>query len=789
MNEKSLAVLEFPKIREQLVSRAAFAVSKELAAALRPSADQRIVAAALQETSEAAALLEAQPAFGVGGARDVRVVVDRAAHGARLEPAELLDVLMTLQSAQRVQATLRQLRALAPLLARRAAPIEPCVGVQEAIRRSIAENGEVLDAASAALGRIRAAARTAHGRLQAAGNSLIAGPLRTLLQEPLVTMRAGRYVVPVKQEYRTTFRGIIHDQSASGATVFMEPLDLVDLNNRWRQAQIEEQQEIERILLYLSGLVAERQDEIVQAVMILAAIDLSLAKARYAAALSATCPQLATDYRLNLIEARHPLLTGEVVPLSARLGGAAADGCRALIITGPNTGGKTVALKTMGLLSLMAQAGLHIPAEAGSVVAVWDDIFADIGDEQSIEQSLSTFSSHMTNIVQIMRTATPRCLVLLDEIGVGTDPQEGSALARAVLSDLVARRICTVVTTHYSDLKAYAAAQPQVCNANVEFDANALRPTYRFHMGLPGRSYGLTIAAQLGLPEGVLDEARALLDPETMQVDDLLASIQEERETALAAREQATEAQQAAGELRAELKERLARIEEEREQVLAATQTETEGVLAAARRVLRRAERAAPAATPAAREQATAVEQEITAVAAQAMELPARRVAPAEPATLAVGERVRVRRLNTVGRILAPPTDRGEVEVQLGTLRTRLPVADLMPTGGDSQRAAAPAPAERPAAARVRLPAAPPVALEYDVRGRRVAAALAEIERYLDDAYRSDMSLVRIIHGRGTGALREAIRDWLGEHPLVSDFAPADPANGGDGATVVHLAG
>ena len=464
----------------------------------------------------------------------------------------------------------------------------------------------------------------------------------------------------------------------------MEPLDLVDLNNRWRQAQIEEQQEIERILLYLSGLVAERQDEIVQAVMILAGVDLALAKARYAAALSATCPQLATDYRLDLIEARHPLLTGEVVPLSARLGGAAADGCRALIITGPNTGGKTVALKTMGLLSLMAQAGLHIPAEAGSVVAVWDDIFADIGDEQSIEQSLSTFSSHMTNIVQIMRTATPRCLVLLDEIGVGTDPQEGSALARAVLSDLVARRVCTVVTTHYSDLKAYAAAQPQVCNANVEFDANALRPTYRFHMGLPGRSYGLTIAAQLGLPEGVLDEARALLDPEAMQVDDLLASIQEERETALAARAAATEAQQAAGELRAELKERLARIEDERERVLAAAQVEAEGVLGAARRVLRRVERAAPAATPAAREQATAVEQEIAAVAAQAMELPARRVAPAKPAALAVGERVRVRRLNTVGRILAPPTDRGEVEVQLGTLRTRLPVADLMPTGGDS---------------------------------------------------------------------------------------------------------
>ena len=566
----------------------------------------------------------------------------------------------------------------------------------------------------------------------------------------------------------------------------MEPLDLVDLNNRWRQAQIEEQQEIERILLYLSGLVAERQDEIVQAVMILAGVDLALAKARYAAALSATCPQLATDYRLDLVEARHPLLTGEVVPMSARLGGVAADGCRALIITGPNTGGKTVALKTMGLLSLMAQAGLHIPAEAGSVVAVWDDIFADIGDEQSIEQSLSTFSSHMTNIVQIMRTATPRCLVLLDEIGVGTDPQEGSALARAVLSDLVARRVCAVVTTHYSDLKAYAAEQPRVCNANVEFDATALRPTYRFHMGLPGRSYGLTIAAQLGLPERVLDEARALLDPETMQVDDLLASIQREREAALAAGAAATAEQQAASELRAELKERLERIEEEREQVLSVAQAEAEGVLAAARRALRRAERAAPAATPAARERATAVEQQVAEVAARAVELPARRVAPAEPAALAVGERVRVRRLNTVGRILAPPTDRGEVEVQLGTLRTRLPVADLMPTGGGEAQSE-PSAGSLPAAARVRLPAPPPVTMEYDVRGRRVAAALAEVERYLDDAYRGDMSLVRIIHGRGTGTLREAIRDWLGEHPLVSDFAPADPANGGDGATVVRL--
>ena len=351
---------------------------------------------------------------------------------------------------------------------------------------------------------------------------------------------------------------------------------------------------------------------------------------------------------------------------------------------------------------------------------------------------------------------------------------------------LVARRICTVVTTHYSDLKAYAAAQSQVCNANVEFDATALRPTYRFHMGLPGRSYGLTIAAQLGLPEGVLDEARALLDPETMQVDDLLASIQREREAALAARAAATAAQQAAGELRADLTERLARIEDEREQVLAAAQTEADGVLDAARRALRRAERAAPKTTPAAREQAMAVGREVAEVAARAVALPARRVAPAEPAVLTVGDRVRVRRLNTVGRILSPPTDRGEVEVQLGTLRTRLPVTDLMPTGGsDSQREAPAVPS--PAAVQVRLPAAPPVTMEYDVRGRRVPAALAEIERYLDDAHRSDMSLVRIIHGRGTGALREAIRDWLGDHPLVSDFAPADPANGGDGATVVHL--
>ena len=795
MNEKAIEVLEFPQVRERLAHYTAFSASRERALALAPQVARPVVQSALQETSEARQVLASQPTFGVRGAADVRGIAQEAQRGQSLDPTQLLAVLGTLQSAQRLQRALSHARETAPLLARRAATIEPCPAVQQAIQESIAENGDILDSASPALGRVRAQVRIAHSRLVDACNRVVVGPLSALLQEPIVTMRGGRYVVPVKQEHRNTFRGIIHDQSASGATVFMEPLGLVDQNNQWRHLQIAEQQEIECILAELADLVGQHHDQIVAAVETLAGIDLAIAKAHYANALRAVCPTLATTHRLNLIEARHPLLTGEVVPISVALGGTgpqrAADECSVLVITGPNTGGKTVALKTIGLLCIMAQAGLHLPAAEGSTVPVWEDLFADIGDEQSIAQSLSTFSSHMTTIVRVLRSATARCLVLLDEIGVGTDPQEGSALARAVLSDLAARQICTVATTHYSELKAYAATTPGVQNASVEFDTESLAPMYRLHIGLPGQSYALAIAERLGLTGHVLAAARRLVSPNAAQLEELLATIQAERRAASEDQAAAAGEREQMAQDQAELEQRLARIEDERERVLAAGRDEAQGILDDARRLLRRARAAAPGGSA---PEASAVARQIAASRRNLRARPRRHGAAEWPdeTALAVGDRVRVRRLNMVGQVAIAPSERGEVEVQLGTLRTRVPVADVTPVAGAAaaqrhHRPPMPAAFSGSDEPSVRAPPVPTVGVELDVRGQRVEEALAAVEKYLDDASRGAMPFVRIIHGKGTGALRQALREWLATYPLATSFEPADAHSGGDGATVVQL--
>jgi DNA mismatch repair protein MutS2 len=548
----------------------------------------------------------------------------------------------------------------------------------------------------------------------------------------------------------------------------------------------------------------------------LGAIDLALAKGKYAAALRAAAPALEEGYQLNLVQARHPLLTGTVVPIDVHLGLSGADGRAAggrppeakdfiaLVITGPNTGGKTVALKTVGLLQLMAQAGLHIPAEPGSSVAVFDQVCADIGDEQSIEQSLSTFSSHMGNIVRILGQVDDRSLVLLDELGAGTDPEEGSALARAILSYLVGRGVRTVATTHYSELKAYAYAQPGVQNASVEFDVETLRPTYRLIIGLPGRSNALAIAQRLGLPAPILEAARAMVRAEEAQIEDLLAGIQAERDAAGAARAEAERLRGEAESQRAAAERRLDEIEDERVALLDAARREAAGELEAARQQIRRAEQRVAAAGGDRMEVLRAtreVQQAAEALTAQPVPRrrgPAPAPAPAER-PLAAGDRVELRRLGAVGQVLTEPNERGEVEVQLGALRTRAHVRELsrvtrreaearspLATGPRPAGRADSAPA-RPAPA-VRLPAPRDVRLEIDVRGTRADDVLPRVEQYLSDAYLAGMPFVRVIHGKGTGVLRQIIRDHLGQSPLVQSFESAGPSDGGEGATIVKLA-
>ncbi|MBA2448522.1 MAG: endonuclease MutS2, partial [Chloroflexi bacterium] len=528
----STGPLELGKVLDGLAAMTSFSASRELALGLEPSADADEVERRQAETEEGRQLPTLKPTLTIRGARDIRPLTQRAGLGGVLQPVELLDVAATAGVARLWRGTLARLEAAVPTLAEIAQGLDDHRPLREEIVRAIDDSGEVADDASPRLRAIRGELRAARDRLLTRLNELLnSAALRPTLQDPVVTQRNGRYVLPVRAEFKSRVKGIVHDQSASGATVFVEPLQIVEAGNRVRQLEADERHEVERILRALSGQVALERDALDSSVQALAELDLCLAKGRLADEMDASRPRLhrlpRTDGRpiVRLLEARHPLLRGEVVPLTVELGGD----FDVLVITGPNTGGKTVALKTVGLLQLMAQAGLQVPAAAGSELAVFGAVNADIGDEQSIEQSLSTFSSHVTHIVEMLQHVDACTLVLLDELGAGTDPQEGSALARGILTYLRERGAIVVATTHYSELKAFAHATPRIENASVEFDLATLAPTYRLLVGVPGQSNALAIASRLGLPADIVERARSLLSPEAVETEALLGEIQRER--------------------------------------------------------------------------------------------------------------------------------------------------------------------------------------------------------------------------------------------------------------------
>ncbi|HEY4382894.1 MAG TPA: hypothetical protein VGN34_00250, partial [Ktedonobacteraceae bacterium] len=541
--------MEFPKILAKVAREAAFSASKELVMALEPTPNLEVAQHRLAYTSEASRLIDLNADIGVRGAHDVRQLLVRAARDGVLAPADLVELLATVQSSLYVARVLDRLDPESfPLLHTLGADIPQRPQIARRIEETVSEEGEILDTASPTLRKIRFDIRGANQRLQERLRTLV-GQFGNALQEPIITMRNDRYVVPVRSDARGQVRGIVHDQSSSGATLFVEPIVVVELNNRVRELQIEERQEIERILRVLSNEIGREAEPLKLAVELLAEFDLHLAKARYARMTRSTSPRLNDQGRIDLRNARHPLLTGNVVPIQFHLG----RDFFMVVITGPNTGGKTVSLKTVGLLTLMAQSGLHIPVDEGSEIAVFVDVFADIGDEQSIEQSLSTFSSHLSRIIEILRAideeeklTTPdirgklsetlvkraqqqsRVLVLFDELGAGTDPSEGSALARAILTFLLDRRVTTVATTHYSELKAFAHEQPNVVNASVEFNVETLSPTYRLSIGVPGRSNALAIASRLGLDERVIERSREFLGSAGVRMENLLEDLQSE---------------------------------------------------------------------------------------------------------------------------------------------------------------------------------------------------------------------------------------------------------------------
>jgi DNA mismatch repair protein MutS2 len=682
-----------------------------------------------------------------------------------------------------------------PHLAQVAAHIRPCQALIEEINRCIDDQGDVRDEASPALARIRREVDIAHGRIQAKLENIIQSSKNaSYLQEAIITRREGRYVIPIKTQFKDKIPGVVHDRSASGVTLFIEPLSAVDLNNAWRELQLEEEEEVRRILAALSRMVGENAEDIEKTVEALAELDVAFAKARYAEAIDASKPELVAfaDHSdehpgstVHLLGARHPLLDPEeVVAIDVDLD----EQTHVLVITGPNTGGKTVSLKTVGLLTLMGQTGLHIPAESGSRLSPFEGVYADIGDEQSIEQNLSTFSSHMTNIISFLDEADSRSLVLLDELGAGTDPAEGSALARALLEHFRRRKSTTFVATHYPELKTYAQLTPGVRNASVEFDPETLSPTYRLTIGLPGRSNALTIARRLDMPEAIIEEAREMVSPEDLRTQDMLDDIHQLRMKMAEERAEAHGARTEAKKMTRELRDRLATIEEEREQILREARSEAEEAMETLQTEIRRL-RSRLRAAGASVEAVGAVEEELKSLESEMPPVEPREP-PAPPQVsesleeegtarpIRTGDTVWVRPLNTKGEVLN--VQDGDAEVQVGRARTHVSLSAL-----ELREAEKPEPVPEGVQVTTEPPASP--GRSIDLRGATVNESLDRLDRYLDQAMRAGLPEARIIHGKGTGTLRRAVRDFLADHPLVQDYEGGDYREGGEGVTVAKI--
>ncbi len=816
MHAPSLEALEYPKIVELLARRTTFSAGRELALALRPTGDPQEIRRRQAATGEAVRLLEARSPIGVGGAREVRPLVERAEREGMLEASQFLEILSTLQAAAGLRRTLLRLDETFPQLRSLIEGLYPLPSLQEAIGRCIGPQGEVLDGASPRLGAIRAEIRVLQNRLSERMEGLLKR-YRAFLQEPIITRRQGRYVLAVRSGQKRAVRGLIHDQSGSGATLYIEPLEVVPLGNELRELELEEEEEVRRVLLDLSAQVAAVAGPIQETVRTLARMDLILARARLSLDMKGVEPALVvrqegrrhlfsptfspqekreadgeppqrpeqalplspTEPPLHLQQARHPLIPPDVVvPIDLYVGGE----FDVLVITGPNTGGKTVSLKTAGLLTLMAQAGLHIPAAPGSRIPVVQQVFADIGDEQSIEQNLSTFSSHMTRIIEVLEQADADSLVLLDELGAGTDPIEGAALARALIERLLQVGCLTLATTHHSELKSYAYTTPGVENACVEFDVETLSPTYVLTIGLPGRSNALAIAGRLGLDPAIVERAREWLSEDEVQIEHLLAQIQREREETRRALEEARQAREHARHLERRLEREIAELQRERHRILEETRRQAEEAL---QEVHRRVD-ALQHDLSTARLTREWLEQARERIRQAEEAIPEPPPPPPEPAVelleegarLSVGDTVWVESLNATGEVVAPPDEAGQVEVQVGSFKVRRPWSDLRRTRRP----------ERPARAEVRIPVpkeSPP--MEIEVRGWRAAEVEPFLEHYLQEAYLAGLPYVRIVHGKGTGVLRQLVREMLAEHPLVRSFEAPPEREGGEGVTIAYL--
>ena len=782
MNTKALRTLEFTKIRDLLAAYALTSMGQERCQSLLPFSRLQDVECAQTETEEALTVLTCRGDHPLIPFKDVSAQIHLAEKGAALSPRALLDIAEGLRAASAARKALAEDELeRSPRLSSLAARLVPHRSLEKEISSAIISDEEIADSASAQLADIRRHIRQCNDRVRDKLQSMVHSSVYAkYLQDTVITVRSGRYVLPVRQEYRQMVPGLVHDQSSSGATLYVEPMAVVEAGNELKEWEIKERLEIERILAELSGRVGDVSGDLLENLDILTELDFRFAKGAYARELSAIKPKLNDRGYIRFVQVRHPLIPREtVVPCDLYLG----DDFTTLIITGPNTGGKTVTLKTVGLITLMALSGLHVPGRLGTELAIFDNIFADIGDEQSIEQSLSTFSSHMTNIVSILQEADSRDLVLFDELGAGTDPTEGAALAQAILSQMLSQRVRTIATTHYSELKTYALATPGVQNASVEFDVATLSPTYRLFIGIPGKSNAFEISKRLGLSERLIRSAQELLSHEAVKFEDIIANAEAHRQAAVRERQMAEEAQEEIQRLRLETQKKYQEIAQEHKNARQKARDE-------ARRILEKAKR-----------ESAAVLDELKALKTsdpEAVNRLRRRMRDAEdalaesfpglerdealkPEDLSLGMPLLFGVNQMPATLLSLPDAKNEVQVQAGAVKMRVSLDQLCP-----------APQQKPPAKKTEVrsstgAAQRSVKMECDVRGMALDEAILEVDNYLDSAVLAGLHEVFIIHGKGTGTLRSGLRAHLSRHPLLSGCRSGRYGEGEGGVTVATL--
>ncbi|MGG0728289.1 endonuclease MutS2 [Bacillus paramycoides] len=785
MLERTLRVLEYNKVKEHLLEHTASSLGRDKVKNLVPSTDFEEIVVMQETTDEAAKVIRLKGSVPLGGISDIRPNVKRAKIGSMLSPNELLDIANTMYGSRQMKRFIDDMienGVELPILETHVAQIVSLYDLEKKITNCIGDGGEVVDSASDKLRGIRNQIRTAESRIrEKLENMTRSSNAQKMLSDAIVTIRNERYVIPVKQEYRGVYGGIVHDQSASGQTLFIEPQVIVELNNALQEARVKEKQEVERILMMLTEEVAVEADIVLSNVEVVANLDFIFAKAFYAKRIKATKPIVNNERYMDLRQARHPLIDPEIiVPNNIMLG----KDFTTIVITGPNTGGKTVTLKTVGICVLMAQSGLHIPVMDESEICVFKNIFADIGDEQSIEQSLSTFSSHMVNIVDILEKADFESLVLFDELGAGTDPQEGAALAISILDEVCNRGARVVATTHYPELKAYGYNREQVINASVEFDVNTLSPTYKLLIGVPGRSNAFEISKRLGLSDRVIDRARNHISTDTNKIENMIAKLEESQKNAErdwneaeALRKQSEklhrELQRQIVEFNEERDERLLKAQKEGEEKVEAAKKEAEGIIQELRQ-LRKAQLA------------NVKDHELieakSRLAGAAPELVKKQkvnvknTAPKQQ--LRAGDEVKVLTFGQKGQLLEKVSDT-EWNVQIGILKMKVKESNMEYINTPKQT-------EKKAVATVKGRDYH-VSLELDLRGERFENAMVRVEKYLDDAQLASYPRVSIIHGKGTGALRQGVQDYLKKHRGVKSFRYGDMGEGGLGVTVVEL--